>query len=217
MRCLSFPLGLTYTLWPLFEKGEASCLRVLAGVNHCCRCKFESLQPFVASGGFVLRCHHENRPPTLCTGSTSCFSPSDRHLCGLLWTVSVHIAPSLFPAAALVPLTLRFLHFSCFRHAMLNVEASWKYGSSIGRNILNFFHSSSLTKNIRSPNYTRQITIWWMQRMDSNKEIQPATIRNLLLKCSSSCGISWDMIFDTSEIKPITLIHLVVLDGETSS
>lgn len=47
----------------------------------------------------------------------------DRHFCGLLWTVSVHIALSLFPAAALVPFTLCYLHLNCFRHTKLNVEA----------------------------------------------------------------------------------------------
>lgn len=66
-----FP-GLPYTLWPVFEKGEVSFLSVLVGVGHCCRCKLESQQHFVASGASVLRCHHENRPPTLCRGSTSC-------------------------------------------------------------------------------------------------------------------------------------------------
>lgn len=47
----------------------------------------------------------------------------DHHFCGFLWTVSVHIARSLFPAAALVPFTLSYLHLNCFRHTILNVEA----------------------------------------------------------------------------------------------
>lgn len=94
--------ALTYALWPVFKKGEASCLGVLAGVNHCTRCRLESQQSFVASGAFVFGWHHENRPPTRGRGSRSCFPPRSSLLRFALNSVRAHrsvFVPSSRPSS----------------------------------------------------------------------------------------------------------------------
>lgn len=140
------PLGLTYTLRPVFKKGEVRCVSVLAGVNHCCRWRLKSQQLFVASGAFVLRCPHENRPPTLCCGSTSCFSPTSSLLRLTLNCVGAHhsvFVPSSRPGS------LNIVVSSIHLLSPNNVKcwASYKYGGSSEETTWTFFHWSILKKN----------------------------------------------------------------------
>lgn len=188
VRCLAFPLGLTYTLRPVFENGEARCLGVLAGVNHCCRSKFESHQPFVASDASVATMR-----TVLCSAVAAhlVFYP-DRHFCGLLWTVSVHIAVSCSQQPP------RFLqHCGFFTLAAFPIQC-WmlkhlkKPGGFSERNNLNYFYWSIFKKNIYCPNSTTNhhlmdVSGEFKQR-GANSINQLALIAQVLASC---CGISW--------------------------
>lgn len=180
-----FPPALTYTLWPVFEKGEARCLGVLAGVNHCCRCRLESQQSFVASGAFVFGCHPENRPPTLGGGSRSCFPPRSSLLWFALNCVSAHrsvFVPSSRPSSLHIVLSSLEL-LSPYKIECWSLREFG--GSSQRNNYLNIFPRFILKSMFCSLNCTRKNH----PLMDADSE----RCKRQLVSAGSCC---WSVNFD---------------------
>lgn len=196
------PPALTSALWAIFKKGEANCLGVLAGVNHCTRRRLESQQSFVASGTFVFGCHHENRP-TRGSGSRSCFPPRSSLLRFALNCVSAHrsvFVPSSCPSSFhTVVSSLELL----LPYNVLNVEALQSLEAPV-RETTTWTFFLDLFWKICCPNWTRQSfngCSGWMQTVRGGI-VHWCRLAAAVEVLPGSCGFKMiDELWNTSKVE----------------
>lgn len=165
------------------RKGEASCLGVLAGVNHCCRCRLESQQSFVASGAFVFGCHPENRPPTLGGGSRSCFPPRSSLLRFALNCVSAHrsvFVPSSRPSSLHIVLSSLEL-LSPYKIECWSIREFG--GSSQRNNYLNIF-----------PRFIFEKYVLFSKLHQTNHPLMDTVDGCRQWEVQTSTGVSWQLL-----------------------